>query len=125
MDKKPDIRNYHSGRDGWRQRCRPARRHHRINVSSPRRLSLSLEETLDALLTAFDSRYSTNPFGLWYFAAVEMGKLYFDIRWTNSPAQNYWGWVMIFDPQATSNVYGPYGAGCASGKILIRLVLTI
>ena len=69
-------------------------------------------KTLDVLLTAFDSRYSTNPFGLWYFAAVEMGKLYFDIRWNNSPGQNYWGWVMIFDPQATNNVYGAYGAGC-------------
>lgn len=69
-------------------------------------------KTLDVLLTAFDSRYNTNPFGLWYFTAVEMGKLYFDIRWNNSPSQNYWGWVMIFDPQATNNVYGEYGAGC-------------
>ena len=69
-------------------------------------------QTLDVLLKAFDSRYSTNPFGLWYFAAVEMGKLYFDIRWSGSPGQNYWGWVMIFDPLATSNVNGIFGAGC-------------
>lgn len=69
-------------------------------------------QTLDVLLTAFDSRYSLNPFGQWYFVDVEMGKMYFDIRWTNAPAQNYWGWVMIFDPLTTSNVNGLFGAGC-------------
>lgn len=69
-------------------------------------------QTLDVLLTAFDSRYSTNPFGQWFFTDIELGKLIFDIRWSGSPGQNYWGWVMVFDPQATSNANGAFGAGC-------------
>lgn len=69
-------------------------------------------QTLDVLLTAFDSRYSTNPFGNWKLYEIELGKLVFDIRWTGAPDTNYWGWIMVFDPDATSNVYGAYGAGC-------------
>lgn len=67
---------------------------------------------LNVLLVAFDPNYSTTPFNAWQLNGVEGGILGFTAMWNNAPGQAYIGWHVIFDPNATSNVNGSYGAGC-------------
>lgn len=71
---------------------------------------------LPGLLAAFDPRFVPQSFQQWHFTGVENGKLEYSIYrgGPNALPEGSYGWLLVFDPAATSNGQ-PGNAGCVGG----------
>ncbi|HWD98715.1 MAG TPA: hypothetical protein VG345_06750, partial [Bryobacteraceae bacterium] len=70
--------------------------------------------TMAQLLTAFDPTFDAGKFQGWAMTGVESGVIEMRVYRGTSPASGAIGWVIAFDPNATSNGQ-PGNAGCVGG----------
>ena len=70
--------------------------------------------TISQLLAAFDPTFDPGKFQAWQMTGVERGVIELRVYRGTSPSSGAIGWVIAFDPNATSNGQ-PNNAGCVGG----------